>query len=519
MAVTIPRLESLALDPEAPSEAKDQVAIDAGLHLATAGAEARLDRSFARGIAWLGGVKWIVQLLTWGTTIVVARILTPEDYGLLTMGAVLLAFITLLSESGIGITVVTVREITAQQIGQINGAAVLLGVTSFAAACLAAFPVSWFYRAPSLPPVIIALSFTLVFSAFRVVPGALLQRELRFPRLAVIDASQGLVQALTTVVLAVMGFRYWSLVLGAVFGAVVGTAATVAARPYQIRWPRWKTLRPVLPFTRNMLVGRLFWYTYQNSDFIVAGKRLGAQALGAYSYAWTLASMPVDKISSLLSSVTPPIFAAVQHDIPALRRYFLTVTEGLAVFAFPLTVGIALVANDLVPVVFGDRWLFMIAPLQVLATYATIRTITPTASQVLVVTGDTRFLMYMSGVAAIALPTAFYIGSRWGTIGIAIAWTVAHPATVYLPLNARLLRRLELPVRKYLRALWPAVSGCVTMAAAVVLARTLVPTVTVTGVRLALEVTAGALAYSGCLLLFHKDRVKAFIALWRHPIQ
>jgi len=511
---TTPLLEPVPFGADAVSSAKD---MNAETRAASVGAEAKLDHSFARGIAWLGSVKWVVQLLTWGTTIVVARILTPEDYGLLAMGSVLLAFITLLSESGIGITVVTVREITAEQIGQINGAAILLGLASFAAACLAALPVSWFYRASALPPVIVALSFTLVISAFRVVPGALLQRDLRFPRLAVIDASQGLVVSLTTVILAVLGFRYWSLVLGAVLGAVVGTAATVAARPYQIRWPHWRTLRPVLPFTRNMLVGRLFWYTYQNSDFIVAGKRLGAQALGAYSYAWTLASMPVDKISGLLSSVTPPIFAAVQHDIPALRRYFLTVTEGLAVFAFPLTVGIALVANDLVPVVFGERWLFMIAPLQILAIYSTVRTITPTASQVLVVTGDTRFLMYIAGMGAIALPAAFYIGSFWGTIGIATAWTIVHPLAVYFPLNTRLLRRLDLPVRNYLRALWPAVSGCLLMAAAVAAVRTFVPLAPATGIRLALEVLAGAIAYSACLLLFHRNRVTAFIALWRHP--
>src|SRR6185437_3003357 len=103
-----------------------------------------------------------------------------------------------------------------------------------------------------------------------------------------------------------------------------------------------------------------------------------------------------------MNSVTPPIFAAIQHDIPGLRRYFLTVNEGLAVFAFPLTVGIALVAQDLVPVVFGSRWLFMIAPLQILAIYSTIRVITPTASQALVVTGDTRYLMYLGAVAAVA---------------------------------------------------------------------------------------------------------------------
>jgi len=509
-------LDPVAVEIGAVPEAKDQIAIDGGRSAAYIAAEAKLDRSFARGIAWQGSVKWIVQIVTWGTTIVVARILSPEDYGLLAMGVVLLAFIALLSESGIGATVVTVRDITSAQIAQINGAAVLLGIASFTAACLAAFPVGWFYHSTALPPVIIVMSFTLIISAFRVVPGALLQRDLRFPRLAVLDAVQGLLQALTTVVFAMLGFRYWSLVLSALLGAAVGTAATVISRPYRLKLPRWKTLRPLLPFTSNVLVARLFWYAYQNSDFIVAGKRLGSHALGAYSYAWTLASMPVDKISSLVSSVTPGFFAAVQHDIPALRRYFLTVTEALAAFTFPLTLGLALVARDLVPVVFGDRWLFMIGPLQILAAYSMIRTIAPTVSQILPFTGDMRFLMYMNGLAAFALPTAFYIGSRWGTIGIATAWTIAHPLVVYFPLSARAFRRLDLPIKDYLRALWPAISGCLLMAGAVALMRAILLTTAPRGLLLGLEVLAGAAAYSASLMLFHRNRVTSFLAIWRH---
>jgi PST family polysaccharide transporter len=125
--------------------------------------------------------------------------------------------------------------------------------------------------------------------------------------------------------------------------------------------------------------------------------------------------------------------------------------------------------------------------------------------------------MYIAGMGAIALPSAFYIGSFWGTIGIATAWTIAHPLAVYFPLNTRLLRRLDLPVRNYLRALWPAVSGCLLMTAAVAAVRTLVPVAPATGIRLTLEVLAGAIAYSACLLLFHRNRVTAFIALWRHP--
>jgi O-antigen/teichoic acid export membrane protein len=213
LTLTTSPLDPAVVDAGGLSDAKDYLAVDGARHAASIAAGARLDRSFARGIAWQGSVKWIVQLVTWGTTIFVARILSPQDYGLLAMGAVLLAFIGLFSESGIGATIVTLRDITAEQIAQINGAAVLLGIVSFAAASLAAFPVGWFYHSSALPAVIIAMSFTLVISAFRVVPGALLQRDLRFPRVAVLDAGQGLIQAVATLVFAMLGFRYWSLVL------------------------------------------------------------------------------------------------------------------------------------------------------------------------------------------------------------------------------------------------------------------------------------------------------------------
>lgn len=467
------------------------------------------------GIAWLGSIKWIVQLVTWASTIFVARLLAPDDYGLLAMGAVLLAFITAISDSGIGLTVVTVRAMTVSQVAQLNSAAILLGFLCFGTACVAAVPIGGFYDEPALVPVIVAMGFTFVISAFRIVPMALLQRERYFRRVAIIEGAQGLLQAFATLILASLGFRYWSLVLAGLFGALVSSAATVALRPVQLARPRWSELQPIASFTRHVFVSRVLWYSYQNADFVVAGKRLGSEALGAYSYAWTLASIPVDKLSALLSSVTPSIFAAVQTDIPALRRYFLIITEGTASIAFPFTLGIALVARDLVPVVFGERWLAMIVPLQLLASYAAVRTIHPTAANALVVTGDTRFQMYQTAVAAIVLPPTFWVGSRWGTTGIALGWIVAHPLILYLPTHKRLFKRLDLTTGEYFRALWPALSACAMMAAAVWVAGAFTPTHLPQGARLALEIVAGAVAYTGVFSVFYRERVSAFRTLWR----
>jgi hypothetical protein len=125
--------------------------------------------------------------------------------------------------------------------------------------------------------------------------------------------------------------------------------------------------------------------------------------------------------------------------------------------------------------------------------------------------------MYLTGLGAFILPTAFYIGSRWGTVGIAAAWAIAHPLAVYFPLNTRAFRRLELPIKDYLRALWPAVSGCLTMVAAITLVR--VSALMVPGaIRLGLEVLVGAIAYLACLMLFHRHRVHSFLTIWRHPV-
>lgn len=495
--------------------AKDQVAVDAGLGALSPAATAALDRSFIRGIAWMGSVKWIVQMVTWGTTIFVARILSPEDYGLLSMASVLLVLISLMSESGIGTTVLAVRDISSAQIAQLNGAAVIIGLVGFAIACAAARPVGSFYEQAALPWIVVGASVTLILTSFRTVPSALLQRELRFPRLAVIEGAQGLVQAIATIALALLGFRYWSLVLGGLIGTLVATAATVVSRPYPLRWPRWLTLRPLLSFTQHILFSRIFWYSYSNSDFIVAGKRLGADALGAYSYAWTLASMPVDKITALVGSVTHSLFAAVQHDIPALRRYLLTITEALAIVTFPFTIGIALVAEELVPAVFGEKWRIMTVPLQVLAAYAAVRTITPQTSQILVVTGDARFQMRMNAVAAIALPLAFYVGSFWGATGIAMAWVIVHPVVILLPLHVRVLGRLGVSASTYFRTLWPAVSGCLCMTGAVLLVHWLLPANVSTVTRLALKVFLGAAVYVSIVLLLHWSRVQAFWLLVR----
>jgi hypothetical protein len=121
----------------------------------------------------------------------------------------------------------------------------------------------------------------------------------------------------------------------------------------------------------------------------------------------------------------------------------------------------------------------------------------------------------MTAVGGIMLPSAFYIGSHWGTIGIATAWTIAHPLAVYFPSNARAFRRLNLPITDYVRALWPAISASLLMIAALLLARASTPVATPAGLRLGLEIIVGAIVYAVSIMIFHRERVTSFLAVWR----
>src|SRR5438132_2304909 len=382
--------------------------------------EARaLDRSLLRGVAWTAAAKWASQALSWVSWLIVARLLTPEDYGLVGMAAISLGLITLVAEFGLGTAVLAVRELSVAQINQLNGLAVLLGLASLVASCAVAIPLGRFFHAAQLPLVVAAMSTTFVITSFKTVPLALLQRELRFKALALIDLGQALVLAISMIVLAAAGLRYWTLVCGGVLGALISTGAVLRLRHPPLAWPRLHSLGQATTLSSNVLISRLCWYTSANADFLVAGRILGKAALGFYNVGWTLANVSVDRITALVGQVTPAFLSAVQTDPAALRRYLLRITEGIALITFPLGLGLALVAQDFVLVILGSKWSATIAPLRLLAAYGAIRSITPLLAQVLHTIRDTRFEMWNMAAAAVGMPTSFFVsGQRWGTVGL-----------------------------------------------------------------------------------------------------
>jgi PST family polysaccharide transporter len=479
--------------------------------------QSALDRSLIRSVAWTAAAKWIVQVFSWITTIVVARLLSPDDYGLLGMAGVFLGVIRIVSEFGLVVTVVTFRNLSDEAIAQLNGLALIVGLMACGATVLAAKPLSIFFESDRLAQVIVALSFGFVLSGFKIVPTALLQRNLRFRLLAAIEAVASALLSTAMIVLAVLGFGYWTLVSGNLLSLAVTSLAVLWHCRVAFRLPRWNALQGSMQFTRHQLTGQLLWYTYSNADFLIAGKVLGEKMLGLYSLAWTLSKTIPEKITGLIIGVTPAYFSAIQDDLPQLRRYLTRITEAIAFVTFPALVGVALLAELVESVLLGSRWAGIAGSLRLLALYATVNSVTPLFSRVLTARRQTRFLMWAGVVITGVLITGFWVGSRWGVVGIAAAWLLLDPP-IQLVVLRRTCRAIEMSITDYLTALWPASSMTAIMAIAVLL---LLPRLVGLSpvLQLVIAAVAGAAAYAAAGVLFHRTRLLGMIRILRGGFQ
>lgn len=475
-------------------------------------ASKKRDHSLVGSLAWKAIGDWISQIFSWVSLLIVIRLLSPADFGIVAMAMALLPYLRCVGDFGITRVIVNFPDLTEDQIGQLNTFSAFLGFASFAVAIGLAYPVALFFRTPRLFAVVIATASALVAWGFRAVPEGLLNREMRFRSLSGFDAMNAMVAAGVTLAMAYFGFGYWALVWGNLIGIFLRAAVIIATRPHRYSIPHLSSIREHLLFGWHLLVSLVAMNSYQTLDNVTVGRVLGRSALGFYGMAWNLANVPLEKITTLVTTVIPSYLAVVQKDPAELRRYVRNLTEAMSLITFPATIGLGLVARELVPVAFGHKWDNAVVPLEVLSIYAAFRSILALLPKVLTAVGNPRFVMWCDLLTLVTLPIAFYIGSRWGTGGVAMGWVAAYPI-IALPLYWKTFVTIGMRTREYLLALRPALNGSLVMTASVLLLKWKMPLTLPLAARLVIEIFTGMIAYVGTELLFHRERMRAFVQL------
>lgn len=471
------------------------------------------DRALMQGVAWTGGAKWITQGLSWASTIVVARLLSVEDYGVVGATMIVVGFIQVLNEFGLGAAVVSQRDLTDRQHGALATFSLCLGTLLAVAVYLGASLVAAFYRQADVAPVLRLLSITFVSMGLSVVPRALLTRDLKYSRLALIDSLEALTAIAVTLVLALQGARFWSLAIGTVSGRLVAAATTLWFRRVRLVWPSSvEEVRRPLEVGSHVVTGGIAWYAFRSADANLVTRRLGIEAQGFYGIAVALSTIPLDRLNELVNRVMPGILSDVQSDRAELGRYVVRVSQALSLVSFPVATGLALTAGDVIPLMLGAKWSTAASVLRLLALSALVRSLATVLNQTLVITGRSRQSMIATIAALFVMPPAFWLGTFLGLNGVAAVWCLVYPVVMGPALFQPALRAAGVPLARYLAALRPALEASLFMSAVVlaigVLAGTWPP-----AVRLGAEVAAGVAAYAGYLLLLHRSRMVEY-SIW-----
>jgi len=468
--------------------------------------------SLAANLAWRALANWSSQIVSWAALLVVVRLLSPADFGLVGMSVTVFWYLKFLGSFGITPTVVRHRELDDETLAQLNTMGIVFGVGSFLLACLFAWPVSVFFKTPRVVPVAIVTCIALIPLGLRSVPEGLMNQRMRLKSLSLFDALRDIVSAVVTVLLAWMGFHYWALVMGNLLSEAVRSVVVMSVQRHRYAWPRIATIRTPLIFGGRVLISSFAWSTYNTLDNVTAGRVLGQSALGLYGMAWNLANTPLEKIVSLVTTLIPAYLSRVQTDMAALRGYVRSLTEVIALATFPATVGLALVARQAIPLVMGPKWNGMIVPLEVLSVYAAFRSIVALLPKVLTAVGNARFVMRVEVTGLVLMPLAFWIGSHWGIGGIAFGWVFAYPL-IALPHYWKTLKTIEMSAADYIRALRPALDGSAAMILAVVGFQWMAGSRHSQWLSLLLEIGIGAAVYIGAVTLLHRERVTHFMTI------
>lgn len=468
--------------------------------------------SLATNLAWRALANWSSQLISWAVLLVIVRLLSPADFGLVGMSVVLYWYLKFLGGFGITATVIRHQDLSPETLAQLNTVGVVFGTGSFLLACLFAWPAALFFKTPHMAPVAIVTCIALIPLGLRSVPEGLMNTDMSFKSLSLFDALRDIFNAGVTVLLAWLGFHYWALVLGTLLSEIARCTVILSVRPYRFAWPRIATVREPLIFGGRVLIAGFAWSTYNTLDNVTAGRVLGQSALGFYGMAWNLANTPLEKITSLVTTLVPAYLSRVQTDLAALRRYVRALTEMIALATFPAMIGLALVAREAVPLLMGPKWNGMIAPLQVLCIYGSVRSIVALLPKVLTAVGNARYVMRVEVIGLFLMPIAFWIGSHWGISGIAYGWVFAYPV-IALAEYWKTMQTIEMEVGDYFQALRPALDGCAAMAATVVLLKWIVASGQSQWLRLMLEIGSGAAVYMATVLLLHRGRAMHFLRI------
>jgi len=386
------------------------------------------------GLGWSGAAQVARQVLQFFIGVILARLLSPQEFGLIGMIIVFISFANLFSDLGLGAALIQKLDLEQRHLSSVFWVNIAAGIILTGIVVAAAPLIVTFYNEPALRVLTVVIALNFFIGSFNVVQNALLRKNMDFQRLARIEIAASFFAGVLAISMALLGLGVWSLVAQ----SLMFTAVSVLMMWQMSAWRPTlsldiEALKELLGFSSNLLGFNLFNYWVRNFDNILIGKFIGSSALGIYARAYSLMLLPVSQISGVVSRVMFPALSIIQDDIERVKQIYLRSTRTIAFVTFPMMIGLLVVAKPFILSVYGDKWREVIPILQIFCLTGMGQSVGTTIGWIYTSQGRTDIMLKWGIFSGIVYIISFVIGLRWGVIGVAAAYVLSGYILLWYP--------------------------------------------------------------------------------------
>jgi len=410
-----------------------------------------------RGLGWVGLASTLVSVLDFVAIIIILAFwVSTEEYGIATKAVWMFPILDLATDLGLSAAVIQRDDHTEAKISTVFWMNLLMSAVIFAALAAASGPLARFYGHAVIGGMILAYGTKLVWQNVYFIPQALMRRELRYRELSLIRVVANLAEFAGKVGFAAAGYGVWAFVLGPLCRVLITGVGSQLCHPWRPRFVlRVGEAYDYLKFGLKQSGSQILFYFYTNVDYPIVGYFFGDAALGLYRWAYEVVLEPVRIISTVVIEVAFPTFSRLKGARSRLVAQFVSFTRLNMVTTMSFVAVVFLVADELLVILFGDRYLPSAPAIRVLCAVGVLRSLSFVVPPLLDGMGFPGYTLIYQATAAVALPVMFLLGA-WGLgdalgfMSVAVAWAVGYPIA-FAVLLAMATRRLELRLGDYLR--------------------------------------------------------------------
>lgn len=384
-------------------------------------------RNTISGISWSVGSQGSKLILNLGITAILARLLLPEDYGLISMVLVATGFLFVLKDFGFGAALVQKINVNPIEYFSVFWLNIFIGFGLASILFFGAPLISYFYEEPRLIPIAKVLSLSFILNSILIIPNNILLKNLKFKNLFFIDIIGLTISGAVGITFALFNYSYWSLVAQNIalhLTTVVLVFYFSEWRP-SLQFSR-KTLLDLRSFSLPLIVDSSINYWVRNIDYLLIGKVLGTAQLGYYGKAYTLMLLPVRQLSGTITKVMFPSFSIIQEDIKRVGIIYLKISGVVAMISFPLMSILFFAAEDLILFLFGENWIDSAPIFKVLCVLGAVQSISTLSGNIYLSQGKTKLMLQVGLITKTLMIAGIVIGLfSYGLMGLVYGYTIS----------------------------------------------------------------------------------------------